>query len=699
VALTCRSLFKLILCFKRVNHLLLFVPELVLLESMSKQSKIGNWLSIILKAEKNSELYSYRSGIVLRVIIGVAIIFSLYMISLESYLLYHDLVEMFSIIIAFGIFLIIWNSYKRIENHFFTILAIGIAFSAIFDLLHVVTYKGMNIIHIASSDPSNLATQLWVIARFLQVLTYIVALFVVNKVSRWKVALVYVIISVLILSSLFIWHIFPVAYTNGHLTLFKRISEYILSSLFLLASILVYRRKREFDKSIYKLLILSLIITVLSEFSLTLYTDVYGVMNFMGHVFKLIAFYLLYRAIIVTALDRPHDFLFHKLVLDEEKLKNSDKELRLKNNLLKREYGEVNALLSSIGDGVVAMDKTGIIRYTNPAFNKLVGHDSDELVNKNIFDVLPFYDEKDQPVPKSERPLWVAVAKGKFSIVKRTNFYFINHSGQQVNLSITATPVIYQDKITGGIVVFRDTTKEKEIERTKIEYISFAAHQLRTPLSTIGLTMEVIQQELSKKNPSDVSQYLNDIVEETDNMADTVNQFLNVTKIEANLFTFNLRKIKIAQVLSDHIRLRGPHLEAKNIEVVTNFDPELPSIKADPKVIEMIIENLFSNAIKYSKEGGKIKVEVKKNKQNILISVRDDGFGIPKAEQSKVFKKLFRASNINKSEGTGLGLYIVRMLVGQTGGKIWFESNENGTIFYVSYPLSGMKTKKNKKIS
>ena len=243
------------------------------------------------------------------------------------------------------------------------------------------------------------------------------------------------------------------------------------------------------------------------------------------------------------------------------------------------------------------------------------------------------------------------------------------------------------------VAIEHDITKEKEIERTKTEYIAFAAHQLRTPLSTIGLTMEVVQKELSKKQPADVTQYLNDIIEEADIMADTVDQFLNVTKIEANLFTLNPRLVSVPQVISDHLRLRGPHLENKKIEVETEFDPLVPAIKADPKVLEMIIENLFSNAIKYTRESGWIKVKVKNKYNSIIISVKDNGMGIPKEDQSRVFKKLFRASNIGKSEGTGLGLYIVRLLVTQSGGKIWFDSNEKETTFYVSYPLTGMKVK------
>ena len=659
---------------------------------LKRRKKLNNRLTQQ-NEEKRSEVLLYRSGIIIRVVLGVFITFILYTISRDSYLLYHDLVETFSIIIAIGIFLIIWNSYKHLENYFFLILAVGIAFSAIFDLVHMIGYKGMNIISIPNSDPANLATQLWLIARFIQAGTCIAALFIYKKVSRWKVAAIYILISGLFFLFLFVLHLFPVAYTAGHLTLFKKVSEYVISGMFLVATILVSRRRRDFDKAVYRLLMASLILTIFSELSFTLYADVYGIMNFAGHILKVLAYYMLYRAIIVSAIESPNNFLFRRLILNENKLKREEKALRVINSQLKKEYGQIEALLSSIGDGVVAMDRDGRIQYTNPAFNRLVGKSSEELVGHIISDVLPFYDDKGRLVPNSARPLWLVVSRKKFTVVKRNNFHILNQNGQQVNLSVTATPVMERGRITGGIVIFRDSTKEKEIERTKTEYIAFAAHQLRTPLSTIGLTMEVVQKELSKKKPSDVSQYLNDIVEEADIMADTVDQFLNVTKIEANLFILHPRLVSVPQVISDHLRLRGPHLENKKIEVETDFDPLVPAIKADPKVLEMIIENLFSNAIKYTKENGWIKVTVKNKYNSIIISVKDNGMGIPKEDQSKVFKKLFRASNIGKSEGTGLGLYIVRLLVTQSGGKIWFDSNEKETTFYVSYPLTGMKVK------
>lgn len=641
----------------------------------------------------------YQSGIFVRVFTGVILFFVLYLISQDNYLLYHEVVEITSIAVASGIFFIIWNSYRRLDNYFFLILAIGIIFSAFFDLFHMMSYKGMGVFQYNSHDPSNLATQLWLAARLIQGFTYLTATFFLARISRWKVVLLYSAISVLFLLSIFQFSIFPIAYTDGHLTLFKIFTEYFICLMFFFATILIYKRRGEFDKSVYRFLIASFIITILSEISFTFYTDVYGIMNFSGHILKVLAYYFLYHAIVVSSIERPHNFLFRSLVLDEEKLKLKGKELRLINYQLKKENSEVETLLSSIGDGIVALNREGVIQFANPAFAKIVDSPLSNIVGRYTTEVLRYYNEKDVLVPKSERPFWIAMSKGKFSIVKRSDYHYLNNDGHRIDISITAAPVLHEGKITGSVAVFRDITKEKEIERTKTEYVSLAAHQLRTPLSTMRLTTEVVLSEIAKKNLKNVEAYSKDILEEIDEMSETVDRFLNVTKIEAGLFVISPKLSKIPQLLSDYLRLLGPQFTDKKVKVDVTIDPILPTSMIDPKVFEIIVDNLLSNAIKYTKSSGKIDIKITQKNQKIIISIGDNGSGIPKQDQARVFKKLFRSSSTLKTEGTGLGLYIVKLLVEQSGGKIWFESSDKGTVFYVSYPLTGMKKKQIKRIS
>jgi two-component system sensor histidine kinase VicK len=140
--------------------------------------------------------------------------------------------------------------------------------------------------------------------------------------------------------------------------------------------------------------------------------------------------------------------------------------------------------------------------------------------------------------------------------------------------------------------------------------------------------------------------------------------------------------------------------DAKKMHMITDFEKDLPPLNADPKIVRMIFQNLLSNAVKYTPPEGTVTLAIKKDSSNMLISVADTGYGVPEDVQQKIFTKMFRADNARTKDpnGTGLGLYIIKATIEQTGGKIWFESKENkGSTFSVSLPLAGMQKKEGSK--
>jgi len=133
--------------------------------------------------------------------------------------------------------------------------------------------------------------------------------------------------------------------------------------------------------------------------------------------------------------------------------------------------------------------------------------------------------------------------------------------------------------------------------------------------------------------------------------------------------------------------------DVKELDIVKNYSP-LPKINIDPQLMRIVLQNVISNAMKYSRERGKIIISLRKDKQNIFVIIKDFGYGIPREQQPKIFSKLFRADNVKtrKVEGTGLGLYVAKSVIEAFGGKIWFESQEDkGTTFYITIPLKGAK--------
>ncbi|MEJ2558753.1 MAG: MASE3 domain-containing protein [Anaerolineae bacterium] len=264
---------------------------------------------------------------------GLLVLLALFLSSLQSYLLFHNLAEIFSIVIACAIFMFAWNARHFLENNYLLFIGIAYLFVAGLDLFHTLAYKGMRVF---PGDDANLPTQLWIAARYLQSISLLIApLLLRRKLNPYYVFIGYAVAVGLLLGSVFYWHVFPDCYIEGvGLTPFKKISEYIIS-LILLASIALLLKNREgFDRGVLNLLILSIIFTIGAELAFTLYIDVYGLPNIIGHLFKIVAFYLIYKAVIETGLVRPYDLLFRDLKQSEETLQQYASELQVRNEEL-----------------------------------------------------------------------------------------------------------------------------------------------------------------------------------------------------------------------------------------------------------------------------------------------------------------------------------------------------------------------------
>jgi signal transduction histidine kinase len=250
----------------------------------------------------------------------------LYLISLKNYLLFHSLAEMFSIVVAWGIFVVAWNSRRFLNNNYLLFLGITFLFVGFIDLIHTLSYKGMNIFK--GYDPY-LSTHLWIAARYVQSITLFVAPFSLGRKMNLNLIFICYISAVsLLLASIFYWGIFPACFIEGKgLTPFKIISEYIISLILLASAFLLYRRRTEFDRDVFRLLLAAIILTIFSELAFTQYISVFGLANTVGHFFKVISFYLIYRAIIVTGIVRPYNLIFRSLKQSEDALRERTKEI------------------------------------------------------------------------------------------------------------------------------------------------------------------------------------------------------------------------------------------------------------------------------------------------------------------------------------------------------------------------------------
>jgi PAS domain S-box-containing protein len=271
------------------------------------------------------------------ILIGFLVLLGLYLSSLYNYLLFHGLAEIFSIVVACGIFMVVWNSRQILDNNYLLFIGIAYLFIAVLDLIHTFAYPGMNIL---PGYHTNLPTQLWIATRYLESFSLFLGFFFFRRKLRTGYTfLAYTFATTLLLLSIFYWDIFPTCFIEGvGLTPFKKISEYIIS-LILLGSIgLLLKNRSEFNRNVLQWIVWSLIFTILSEMAFTFYIHAYGFSNLVGHYFKILSFYLIYKAIIETGLSKPYDLLFRNLKKNEEILHQVLQET-------KQRQAEVSALL------------------------------------------------------------------------------------------------------------------------------------------------------------------------------------------------------------------------------------------------------------------------------------------------------------------------------------------------------------------
>lgn len=357
-----------------------------------------------------------------------------------------------------------------------------------------------------------------------------------------------------------------------------------------------------------------------------------------------------------------------------------------------RELEKFRQAVENTSDHVVITDPEGIIIYANKAVETITGFNRKDILGTKVGTKQNWGGFMGQDFYQN---LWDTLKKSKKSFSGYINN--IRKNGEEYEALANISPVFD----AGGNVIFfvgieRDFTREREIDRAKSEFVSLASHQLRTPLSTVNWYAEILLSEDAGKINDEQREYLNEVYKGNQRMVNLVNALLNVSRIDLGTLSIDPEPtdlIDLAQSVLKELELK---IKERGHKIVKVFDKDVPKINLDPKMMRIVWQNYLTNAVKYTRQDGTIEVGIKKKKTLAEIYVKDNGMGIPEIQQDKIFKKLFRADNARESEtdGTGLGLYIVKSIVEEFGGKVWFDSKENkGTTFFATIPLAGVKPK------
>jgi len=364
---------------------------------------------------------------------------------------------------------------------------------------------------------------------------------------------------------------------------------------------------------------------------------------------------------------------------------------------LQEEKSRDEAILANIADGLVVTNEEGVVTLINGAFSKILGWDESEVLGEDFVNLVPMFDEKEKSILRKDRTL-MHVLKKDSKVTSVVTRYYQRKDGTLFPAAISVAPIIVAGKVVGAVEVFRDVTQEKAVDRAKTEFVSLASHQLRTPLSAIKWYTELLLSGDFGKLDAVQTSYAEEIERGTERMIELVGALLNVSRLELGTFSDELEEISLPQMIADIVKEHNPLVEQKKITLTKSVNTLVPSLRADKKLTRIVLENLISNAVKYTPSGGTVSVSLdfnKDKKDSVLYSVRDSGIGIPKSQQEQIFQKLFRADNAREgdTDGTGLGLYLVKLITEKMGGSIRFESEENkGTTFFVTLPIADAKS-------
>ena len=350
--------------------------------------------------------------------------------------------------------------------------------------------------------------------------------------------------------------------------------------------------------------------------------------------------------------------------------------------LAEEEKNKTMAIITNFSDGLLFFDFENKLSLINSQAKSFFNIKSSKLIGKRLSEFSK----------KSELDSLVDVIKNsKNSRIKEVYREELNLK-KNVFFEVSTVFLKRDKKKIGSLIIIHDVSREKVVERLKTEFVSLSAHQLRTPLSAIKWTLRMLLDgDLGKVNP-DQKEYIEKTYKSNERMIALVNDLLNVTRIEEGRYLYRKTTTEVQPLIEFVISSLRDKTKKQKIKLeFIKPKKKVPKIKVDVEKVRMAIYNIINNAISYTPHGGKVDVSLMGEKDGVRVEVSDNGIGIPKDQQKRVFSKFFRAGNAVREEttGTGLGLYITKNIIEAHNGKVWFDSKEGkGTTFYFTIPFT-----------
>jgi len=640
-------------------------------------------------------------------------------ISLSNYLLFRTLVELFSVYVAYVIFLIVWKSRNHLENQYLMFIGIAYFFIGSLDLLYTLSYEGMGVF---PEFDSNIHAQFWIAARYMESISFLLAPLLLTgygmghlrKSDRyigrarfaWEVFLAYAGITVVCLLSILVSRNFPAAYTEGSgFTFFKIASESVISFILFCSLMALYVKRDRFENHVFRLLAAAIILTVLGELSLWVYADAGGFFNLMGHFFKILSFYLIYKAIVETGFEDPFSLLFREL-------KHREEALRQETIFLKDDQGYLYKLLGlkeNPFEGEACVEKVPIDEKDYHSFVQniegLLGFRLDENLEPVLMDgaveEITGYSKEEF---LSHRVKWVELVLPEYlplffdnmnkavsnpDLSREFEYKIRRKDGETKWVREILQKLPERSRSQGRIQgLVRDITRRKTAEETltKIQEarIKEIHHRIKNNLQVISSLLSLEAEKFSDERTLEA-------------FRESQNRVISMALIHEELyegkgtdtidFAVYLRKLTLDLFNSYTVETRKVSLNLDLEQVYLGMDTAIP--------LGIIVNELVSNSLKHAFPSGgedEIRIDLRRMEDSTLKPGKGPG-----CQNGKVFHYMLTVTDngrgfpeeINSQNSESLGLQLVNILIEQIDGcielkrdkgsefTIWFDNSED----------------------
>lgn len=378
----------------------------------------------------------------------------------------------------------------------------------------------------------------------------------------------------------------------------------------------------------------------------------------------------------------------------EQGYRGLESEIERRTKELKEQYVKDRTILTSIHHGIIVTDARGNIVDINPAALGMMGRREAHVLGQSVSEVLPLSHHQ-VLMPKEQHPVLRCLKrKSVIRPLPDEQLSIVQPNHNHVPIMLVASPLSMGRHFLGVIAVFHDVTEERQLDYMKSEFISLASHQLRTPLSAITWYLELLTTDEQEKLSTTQKSYVSEMMYAGKRMSQLIDALLHASRLEGGGIKPTFRSVNAVTLVREASETARSLAKDRGVSLEIKAPAKALTLLTDPTLVQIVVHNILSNAVKYSAENSTVTIAIARDGARVNISVKDTGVGIPQSEQKRVFSRLFRASNVRKVDttGSGLGLYISRMIMNQLGGKILFRSNEkSGSTFIVQLPLHPRK--------